>query len=54
MITFEWKPSVLYIRDDDGKMQSLYGIDIEVVQALAKVLNFTIQYQEPPPGEYWY
>ncbi|XP_037779897.1 G-protein coupled receptor moody-like isoform X2 [Penaeus monodon] len=34
-------------------MKFPYGIDIEVVKALADVYNFTIEYIEPPPGEFW-
>jgi len=50
VITFEWKPSVLYLRDKDGQAVSSYGIDIEVVEALSKVLNFSIIYEEPNAG----
>ncbi|XP_042204109.1 ionotropic receptor 21a-like [Homarus americanus] len=51
--TFEWEPSVLYYRGPDEEVQFLYGIDIEVVNALSRVLNFTVVFEEPPPGEFW-
>ncbi|XP_069943829.1 ionotropic receptor 21a [Cherax quadricarinatus] len=51
--TFEWEPSVLYYRDKNGTVQFPYGIDIEVVNALSRVLNFTVVFEEPPPGEFW-
>ncbi|XP_045615376.1 glutamate receptor ionotropic, delta-2 isoform X1 [Procambarus clarkii] len=51
--TFEWEPSVLYYRDVTGKLQFPYGIDIEVVNALSSVINFTVVFEEPPSGEFW-
>ena len=51
MVTFEWEPSVLYSRDAAGEMIEPFGIDIEVVKALAGVFNFTPVYAEPPPCE---
>ncbi|KAK7084147.1 hypothetical protein SK128_027038 [Halocaridina rubra] len=53
VVTFEFEPSVLYFRERDGKMKYPYGIDIEVVSALSTVLNFTLEFVEPPPGELW-
>ncbi|XP_068204038.1 ionotropic receptor 21a-like [Palaemon carinicauda] len=53
VVTFEWEPSVLYFRDKDGRMVYPFGIDIEVVSAIASVLNVTLQFVEPPPGELW-
>ncbi|XP_066982801.1 ionotropic receptor 21a-like [Macrobrachium rosenbergii] len=53
VVTFEWEPSVLYFRDRDGRMVYPFGIDIEVVSAIASVLNVSLQFVEPPPGELW-
>ncbi|KAG7173507.1 Glutamate receptor ionotropic, delta-2-like 23, partial [Homarus americanus] len=52
-VTFEWKPSVFYQRAKNGTVLLRYGIDIGVVKTLAQVLNFTIQFEEPPEGELW-
>ncbi|XP_071530505.1 glutamate receptor ionotropic, delta-1-like [Panulirus ornatus] len=51
--TFEWEPSVLYYRGEDNALKFPYGIDIEVINALSWVLNFTVVFQEPPAGEFW-
>ncbi|KAK8376279.1 hypothetical protein O3P69_008761 [Scylla paramamosain] len=53
VVTFEFEPSVLYYRDSSGKVEFPFGIDIEVVNALARTLNFTIIFEEPPKGELW-
>ncbi|XP_064101780.1 ionotropic receptor 21a-like [Macrobrachium nipponense] len=52
-VTFEWKPSVFYYRSKNGTVLFRYGIDIGVVQTLSNVLNFTVQFEEPPAEEYW-
>ncbi|CAL4066314.1 unnamed protein product, partial [Meganyctiphanes norvegica] len=52
-ITFEWEPSVLYLKDKQGNIIKHYGIDIEVMNAISKTLNFKLDFQEPPPGELW-
>ncbi|XP_068201687.1 glutamate receptor ionotropic, kainate 2-like [Palaemon carinicauda] len=52
-VTFEWKPSVFYYRSKNGTVLFRYGIDIGVVQTLSQVLNFTVQFEEPPNEEYW-
>lgn len=40
----------MYFRDAQGKVAFPFGIDIEVVNALSKTLNFTIDFVEPPKG----
>lgn len=52
--TFEWTPSTLYLRTEAGAVHTLYGRDVEVIKALAPVLNFTLKFTEPPNGEYHY
>ncbi|KAG7173506.1 Glutamate receptor ionotropic, delta-1-like 30 [Homarus americanus] len=52
-VAFEWKPSVFYQRAKNGTVLLRYGIDIGVVKTLAQVLNFTIQFVEPPEGQHW-
>ncbi|XP_042213450.1 ionotropic receptor 21a-like [Homarus americanus] len=52
-VAFEWKPSVFYQRAKNGTVLLRYGIDIGVVKTLAQVLNFTIQFEEPPEGQHW-
>ena len=51
VVTFEFEPSVLYYRDSSGKVEFPFGIDIEVVNALSRTLNFTIIFEEPPKGK---
>ncbi|ROT80567.1 Variant Ionotropic Glutamate Receptor [Penaeus vannamei] len=49
VIAFEYAPHVFYVKNSTEK----YGRDVEVMAALAKVLNFSIVFQEPPSGELW-
>ncbi|XP_045598944.2 probable glutamate receptor [Procambarus clarkii] len=53
VVTFVWEPSVFYQRAEDGAVLFRYGTDILITEALGQVMNFTIQYQEPPNGEMW-
>lgn len=50
-VTFEWAPSVFYYRSRNGSVLFRYGTDIGVLETLAQVLNFTVEYQEPPKGQ---
>ncbi|ROT70514.1 Variant Ionotropic Glutamate Receptor [Penaeus vannamei] len=53
VVTFEWKPSTFNQLGRDGEVEDRFGVDIEVVRAVAKVLNFNIEFVEPPQGELW-
>ncbi|KAK4295416.1 hypothetical protein Pmani_032018 [Petrolisthes manimaculis] len=53
VVTFEWVPSTLYYRSDNYTVSFLYGRDVELVRAVAPVLNFTPHFEEPPNGERW-
>jgi hypothetical protein len=46
--TFEWKPSVFYAPDGDGRSVPSYGLNVQVVKALAAALNFSVVFLEPP------
>ncbi|KAG0724173.1 Glutamate receptor [Chionoecetes opilio] len=50
---FEWQPSTLYRRSEDGSLEHLYGRDVEVIRALASVFNFTVKFVEIPNDERW-
>lgn len=50
MVTFPWEPSVIYKEDKKDGTPVRYGRDIRVVETLAKVMNFTLAYTEPPEG----
>ncbi|KAK8399140.1 hypothetical protein O3P69_004307 [Scylla paramamosain] len=47
---FEWEPSTLYRRNEEGVLEHLYGRDIEVIRALADVFNFTAKFIETYDG----
>ena len=47
---FEWQPSTLYYRNEEGILDFLYGRDVEVIRALASVFNFTIKFVETSNG----
>ncbi|KAK4326020.1 hypothetical protein Pmani_003443 [Petrolisthes manimaculis] len=51
--TFEFPPAIMYRRQDGKKSISRYGGEVAVMKALANVMNFTINFVEPPPGELW-
>lgn len=46
--TFAWEPNVFYERTEGGVDR--FGVDIDVVKTLGQVLNFSIEYVEPPRG----
>ncbi|XP_066985542.1 probable glutamate receptor [Macrobrachium rosenbergii] len=50
LITFGFAPHVLYGRGKGGQHA---GRDMQVAFALSRVLNFTLEFREPPPGELW-
>ncbi|XP_050697659.1 ionotropic receptor 21a-like [Eriocheir sinensis] len=52
-VTFEWAPSVFYYRDSAGSVVFRYGTDIGVLDTIARVMNFSVEYEEPPLGEWW-
>ncbi|KAK3889340.1 hypothetical protein Pcinc_006657 [Petrolisthes cinctipes] len=37
----------------EGQADRYFGLDVQVMRALAGLFNFTLQYIEPPPGERW-
>ncbi|XP_042235580.1 ionotropic receptor 21a-like [Homarus americanus] len=51
--TFVWEPNVFYYRAKNGSLLYRYGIDIQITRLLARSLNFSIEFVEPPPGEMW-
>ncbi|XP_045603150.1 glutamate receptor ionotropic, delta-1-like [Procambarus clarkii] len=51
--TFDHPPSVVYARDDHQNIVSRLGIDIKVVETLAKARNFSVEYIEISQEEMW-
>ncbi|KAK3874143.1 hypothetical protein Pcinc_020903 [Petrolisthes cinctipes] len=51
--TFEYPPSNMYYRADNGSLLFRYGEDIALTDTLAYVLNFTPRYAEPADGNKW-
>ncbi|KAK3876187.1 hypothetical protein Pcinc_019008 [Petrolisthes cinctipes] len=51
--TFEFPPSIIYYRDDNGTLLYRYGEDISVVKNMARVLNFTAHFRKPVDGYKW-
>ncbi|XP_042873336.1 ionotropic receptor 21a-like [Penaeus japonicus] len=49
--TFAWEPNVFYTRDEGGLRR--FGVDVDVVNVLGQVLNFSVAFVEPPRGELW-
>ena len=49
-VVLEYNPAVFYQRDENGAIMDRYGRDIEVLRAIARFLNFTLQHVEAPPG----
>ena len=47
---FEWQPSTLYYRNEEGDLAFLYGRDVEVIRALASVFNFSAKFVETTNG----
>ncbi|XP_063863963.1 glutamate receptor ionotropic, kainate 5-like isoform X2 [Scylla paramamosain] len=53
VVTFVWEPSIMYRRAEDGSLLERYGVDIDAIALLAHAMNFTVRFDEPPPGELW-
>ncbi|XP_071544649.1 glutamate receptor U1-like isoform X2 [Panulirus ornatus] len=53
VLTFVWEPSIFYFRTENGTLLFRYGVDIDLTKTLSHVLNFTIQFEEPPNDERW-
>ncbi|KAK4297655.1 hypothetical protein Pmani_029943 [Petrolisthes manimaculis] len=53
VVTFEYRPSTIYYRTANNSVAFHYGRDVEMVKAVAPVLNFTANFIEPPNGEKW-
>ena len=51
VITFFFPPTVMYWETQGGGGKQWFGNNIRLVEAVARVLNFTFTYKEPPPGE---
>ncbi|KAK3876180.1 hypothetical protein Pcinc_019001 [Petrolisthes cinctipes] len=51
--TFEFPPSIMYYRSDNGSLLFRYGEDVAIIETLAYVLNFTALFAEPVDGELW-
>ncbi|KAK4308275.1 hypothetical protein Pmani_020028 [Petrolisthes manimaculis] len=51
--TFEFAPSIMYYRSDDGSLLYRFGEDIAVTNTLASILNFTALFAEPADGNRW-
>ena len=53
LATFEHPPSVMYSYDEDHNIVKRLGVDIRMVEALARVLNFRIHYLDIIRDELW-
>ncbi|XP_050740074.1 ionotropic receptor 93a-like [Eriocheir sinensis] len=53
VVVVEYNPAIFYLRDGRGSIVDRYGLDIEVIEAMARLFNFTPRYIESPPGELW-
>ncbi|XP_071514444.1 ionotropic receptor 21a-like isoform X2 [Panulirus ornatus] len=51
--TFHFAPCNFFHRAENGTVLLRYGMEIEVVKTVARVLNFTLTFMEPPNGENW-
>lgn len=49
-MAFDLPPNIIYHRRADGSLY-IYGLEVELVRALAQAFNFTINFKEPPPGK---
>ncbi|KAK3889346.1 hypothetical protein Pcinc_006663 [Petrolisthes cinctipes] len=54
LVVFNIPPNVM-LRNKlaEGQEDRYFGLDVQVVRALAGLFNFTLQYIEPQPGERW-
>ncbi|XP_071518339.1 ionotropic receptor 21a-like [Panulirus ornatus] len=51
--TFHFAPCNFFHRAENGTVMLRYGMETEVVKTVARVLNFTLEFTEPPNGENW-
>ena len=51
--TFDHPPSVVYDYDNTGRVVRRLGVDMQLVETLAKVRNFTLQFHEVSHEELW-
>ncbi|XP_064114127.1 ionotropic receptor 21a-like [Macrobrachium nipponense] len=51
VVTFHFPPRIFMIEEEDSFQ--LYGVDIDVVQALSEALNFSLVYSRPSDNEMW-
>ncbi|XP_066941538.1 ionotropic receptor 21a-like isoform X2 [Macrobrachium rosenbergii] len=51
--TFEFAPSVVYARDESGRIVTRLGVDMEIIQGLAVIKNFTVEFVEVSYEEKW-
>ncbi|XP_050717496.1 ionotropic receptor 21a-like [Eriocheir sinensis] len=53
VVTFHFPPRIFMKEGEKGSKPMLYGVDIEVVRALEKALNFSVEFHRPSDGEMW-
>ncbi|XP_071518329.1 ionotropic receptor 21a-like [Panulirus ornatus] len=51
--TFNYEPCNFVRLAENGTVVLRYGMDIEIITAMARVLNFTVQLMATPNGETW-
>ncbi|XP_071518336.1 probable glutamate receptor [Panulirus ornatus] len=51
--TFNHAPCNFLHRAENGTVVLFYGTDVETVKAVARALNFTLEFLETPNGETW-
>ncbi|XP_053648051.2 glutamate receptor ionotropic, delta-1-like [Cherax quadricarinatus] len=51
--TFDHPPSVVYVLDDHRHIVNRLGVDMQIVQVLAKSKNFSVEYVEINPDDLW-
>ena len=51
--TFDHPPSVVYTYDDDNVIKNRFGVDMQIVQTVAKAMNFRLNFIEVSKKERW-
>ncbi|KAK8387406.1 hypothetical protein O3P69_018177 [Scylla paramamosain] len=51
--TFNFEPSIIYYRAENGSLLFRFGEEISLIKAIARSLNFTPEFAEPADGETW-
>lgn len=51
--TFDHPPSVVYVQDDAGRVVRRLGVDMQLIETLARVRNFTLEFSEVSHEELW-